>query len=160
MFRCVLAATTVLLLSIQTARAQAACLTTLTPSPAFAPRAPYLQNAGDGSFWYGTEALWTSLSINGRWGGLHNDEGYRSKLFFRVKGYDWRKEPQPELIITGRRLDADAPDVAVAHANAAFVPSRDAAAMVTAFEIPTLGCWELTAHYKGHRLTFVVLVER
>lgn len=155
----VLAATAVLALSIQVARAQGACLITLPPNPPFVPPAPYLRDVTDDAFWYGTEALWTSLSINGKWGGLHNDEGYRSKLFFWVKGYDWRKEPEPELIVTGRRLDGDAPDLAVAHANNAFLGSRDAAAMVTAFEIPTVGCWELTAHYRGHRLTWVVLVE-
>jgi hypothetical protein len=79
-------------------------------------------------------------------------------VFFWAMGYDWQKEPKPALIITGHRLDADGPDIVVTDVNNAFVPSRDAAGMVTAFEIPTTGCWKLTAHYHGHKLSFVVLV--
>jgi len=30
--------------------------------------------------------------------------------------------------------------------------------MVTGINIPTLGCWEITAHYQGEELTFVVRV--
>lgn len=149
------------LLSFHPVRAQsnAACLTTLAPGERFVPPAPYLQDAGEGRFWYGTRALWTGLSYEGNWGGLHNDKGYRQKLFFWSKGYDWRKEPKPDLIITARRLDGNAPDVAVADANNAFVPSRDAAAIVTAFELPTEGCWDVTAHFRGRALTFTVSVK-
>ena len=103
--------------------------------------------------------MWTALAYDGNWGGLHNAEGYRQKLFFWSQGYDWRKEREPSLIITAKRLDGDAPDVAVADAENAFVPSRNAAAMVTGFELPTEGCWEVTAHFRGHALTFVVLVK-
>jgi hypothetical protein len=140
-------------------RAQGACLTTIPPSPSFVPPTSYWKYAGAGTFWYGTEALFTRLPITGKWDGLHNERGFRQKLFFWAKGYDWRKEHQPELVITGRRLDGDTQDVAVTHASVAFIPSRDEAAIVTAFELPTTGCWELTAHYHGHNLVFVTLVE-
>ena len=139
----------------------AQCLTTLPPSPQFVPPKPYPQDAPAGAFWIGTESLWTSLSADGEWGGLHNDKGYRQKVFFWVKGYDARREPKPKLIITGRRLDGDSPLLAVAHASNAFVSSNSKLppAMVTAFEIPTAGCWELTAHYGGHALSFIVSVK-
>jgi hypothetical protein len=32
--------------------------------------------------------------------------------------------------------------------------------MMTLIDIPKTGCWEITAHYKGHDLSFVVSVER
>lgn len=137
----------------------AQCLTTLPPNPQFVPPKPYPQDAPTGAFWYGTESLWTSLSANGEWGGLHNDKGYRQKVFFWSKGYDARKEPKPKLIITGRRLDGDSPSVAVADASNAFLSNGSPPAMVMAFEIPTAGCWELTAHYGGHTLTFVTSVK-
>jgi hypothetical protein len=159
MLRYLFAVVTVLLLLPLFTSAQ--CLTTLPPNPQFVPPTPYLQDAPTGGFWYGTESLWTSLSADGEWRGLHNDKGYRQKLFFWSKGHDARKDPEPELIITGRRLDGDSPSLAVAHASNAFVSrsSKLPPAMVTAFEIPTEGCWQLTAHYSGHTLTFIVSVE-
>lgn len=140
-------------------QSSAPCLTTLAPAERFVPPAVYLHDAGQSRFWYGTTALWTALSYDGNWGGLHNEKGYRQKLFFWSQGYDWRKEPKPSLVVTAKRLDGDAPGVAITDANNAFVPSRTAAAMVTAFELPTRGCWEITAHYRGHALSFVVLVK-
>lgn len=149
------------LLSFPAAHAQSsgACVTTAAPDEPFVPPAPYWQHAAEGTFWYGTEPLWTALSSDGIWRGLHNENGYRNKLFFWSKGYDWKKEPKPRLIITAKRLDGDAPDVAIDDASNALAPSSEAAGMVTAFELPTEGCWELTAHYHGHGLTFVVLVK-
>ncbi len=155
---CCLALAVLLSFRIVPAQAQstAACLTTNAPDKQFVPPGPYLKNAGQTRFWYGTPALWTGLPYDGNWGGVHTAKGYRQKLFFWSEGYDWRKEPKPSLIITAKRLDGNAPDVAIADANNAFFPSRDAAGMVTAFEIPTDGCWEVTAHYRGHALTFIV----
>jgi hypothetical protein len=159
MVRYLLAVIAVLLLMPAFTSAQ--CLTTLPPNPQFVPPKPYPQDAPSGAFWFGTESLWTSLSADGEWGGLHNDKGYRQKVFFWVKGYDARKEPKPKLIITGRRLDGDSPSVAVADTNNAFegTSSNLPPAMVTTFEIPTAGCWELTAHYRGHTLMFITSVK-
>jgi hypothetical protein len=77
-------------------------------------------------------------------------------MFWR-RGFDWRKEPEPELFITAKRLDGDAPSVAVAHANAVFVTGNTSAiAMMTGIVVPTAGCWELMGDYNGHTLTFTV----
>jgi hypothetical protein len=139
----------------------AQCLTTLPPNPQFVPPKPYPQDAPASAFWFGTESLWTSLPSDGVWGGgfHHNNDKEYLKLFFWAKGYDAQKESKPKLIITGRRLDGDSPSVAVANANNAFLGSKMPPAMVTGFEIPTAGCWELTAHYGGHTLTFIVSVK-
>lgn len=143
----------------------AQCLTTLPPNPPFVPPIAYPQGGlGAGMFWYGTDALWTALSFDGKWQG-YNGKPYVQKLVFWRLGFDWRKEVEPLLIITGKRLDGDAPSIAVAHANAVFIPSPRSPhepmppAMMTGVDIPTAGCSELTAHYSGHTLTFVVSVE-
>ena len=160
MFHLALATLATLIFSALTS---AQCLTTLPPSPPFTPAAPYLTDAPDGSFWYGSDALWTHLPINGKWrAAAHEEDGsiFRTKLTFWQRGFDWRNETEPKLIITGKRLDGDAPSVAVAHANAVFIPNRDAAGIMTMIDIPKKGCWEITAYYKGHDLSFVVSVER
>jgi hypothetical protein len=134
----------------------AQCLTTLAPNPVFVPPAPYPSSAPDGQFWYGTDALWTLLGVDGKWDMRGNV--YTTKLVFWRRGFDARKEPEPKLIVTGKRLDGDAASVAVSHANAVFV-TGNTPAMMTGIDIPTAGCWELTGHYKGHTLTFIVSVE-
>lgn len=139
----------------------AQCLTTLAPNPPFVPPAPYTSSAPDGQFWYGCDALWTLLAFDSKWRMQRNvnGEGYFTKLVFWRRGFDWRKEPDPKLIISAKRLDGEAPSVAVAHAKAVFV-TGNTPAMMTGIDIPTAGCWEITAHYKGHTLSFIVSVER
>ncbi len=110
-------------------------------------------------FWFGSEDLWTALSVNAKWKTSH-EKNLSAKLIFWRRGFDWRKETEPKLIVTGKRLDGDGPSVAVANAHAVFIPSRDAAGIMTGIAIPTPGCWELTAHYAGHRLIFVAAVDR
>lgn len=95
----------------------AQCLTTLAPNPPFVPPAPYTSSPPDGQFWYGSDALWTLLAFDSKWRmqGNVNGEGYTTKLVFWHRGFDWRKEPEPKLIVTAKRLDGEAPSVAVAH---------------------------------------------
>jgi hypothetical protein len=126
--------------------ALAQCLTTLAPNPPFVPPAPYPPSAPNGTFWYGTEALWTAVDVDGKWSmrnNVLNGKGYRTKLVFWRRGFDSRTEPEPKLIVTGKRLDGDA---------------GNTPGMMTLVDIPTAGCWEVTGHYGGHTLTFVVSV--
>jgi hypothetical protein len=120
MLRYLFAAVAGLLLPILSS---AQCLTTLIPNPPFVPPAPYWSSAPDGGFWYGTDALWTLLADDGKWHMQGNV--YTTKLVFWRRRFDSRKEPEPKLIITGKRLDGDAPSIAVAHANAVFVTGND-----------------------------------
>jgi hypothetical protein len=118
-------------------------------------------HAPAGTFWYGTDALWTQLDAGGVWrlnGNVDKRGGYATKLVFWRRGFDWRKEPEPDLILTARRVDGDAPSVAVAHANAVFV-TGNTPAMMSGIRIPTAGCWEVSGHYGGRTLTFIVSVE-
>jgi hypothetical protein len=74
------------------------------------------------------------------------------------EGYDWLVEPKPRLIVTGRRIDGEAPAIAVSNASNAF--NFDiGSAMLVGVDIPTHGCWEITGHYGGRTLSFVVSVE-
>jgi hypothetical protein len=156
--RCLVVGAAVLLLPLF---GSAQCLTTLPPNPSFVPPKPYETTAPNNTFWYGTDALWTALNANGKWESERNtskDGVYSTKLVFWSRDFDWHTEPEPKLILTGKRLDGDSPSIAVAHANPVYVTGHKVAIM-TLVTIPTTGCWEITAHYNGHTLSFVVSVE-
>ncbi len=112
-------------------------------------------------FWYGTEALWTFLPISGSWKGLprynSDTEGYRQKVFWWREDYDSQAEPKPKLVVTGRRLDGDG-SFAVSNATNASTPNMGST-MLVGIDIPTHGCWEITGHYDGQTLSFVVSVD-
>jgi hypothetical protein len=143
----------------------AQCLTTRAPNPPFLPRAPYQVDAPQKMFWYGTDRLWTALGSDGKWHMRNNimkGKGYRTKLTFWRRGFDWRTEAEPKLVVVATRLDGDAPKLIMAPVNVVFIPSREAAGIMTGIDIPSAGCWEVTAQYGGpggHSLTFVVSVE-
>jgi hypothetical protein len=137
----------------------AACPVTKAPDPPFVPPLPYSPSAPfAGEFWHGTEALWTLLPADGTWPGLpHNPDGYTQKVFWWRKGYSWTAEPEPQLTVMGRRLDAPALPLHASKATNAFAQDIQSA-MLVGVDLPTLGCWEITGHYAGHDLSFVVRV--
>lgn len=135
------------------------CPVTKLPTQPFVPPSPYPADPGEGRFWFGTEKLWTHLFVDGRWRGLPTDSGYRDKVFWWRRGYNWRIENPPKLTVTARRLDSPAPRLVTdEHANAGWTSDRDHPFIVTGIDIPTAGCWQITGDYKGDRLTFVVWV--
>ncbi len=140
---------------------QSPCPVTKPPDPPFVPPAPYPQRpysgvAGD--FWYGTPSLWTAVPYSGVWAGLPRDLGiYGQKVFWWSQNFSIDAEPQPQLSVEGRRLDAPAPSFNNSRATNAF--ARDiGTAMLIGVGFPTLGCWEITGRYKGAELSFVVRV--
>src|SRR5213596_3292514 len=89
-----------------------ACIVTKQPDPPFVPPAPYPVTPDANSFWLGTNALWTALPLDGTWKGLShytpNDPTFRQVTFWWRQGYDAHAEPQPNLTVTGTRLDLSA----------------------------------------------------
>jgi hypothetical protein len=134
-------------------------VTTQYQATPFVPPKPYSQEAGIGSFWFGTDKLWTVLPIDGAWRGLGhyapNDPTFRQKLFIWRQGYDWHTEPRPNLKVVGRRLDAPAAPLLTDRANNV---TSEPAAMVVGINFPTVGCWEITGRYGDDALTFVIWV--
>jgi hypothetical protein len=67
----------------------AQCLTTLQPNPPFVPPIQYPPSApANGTFWFGTDELWTALDIDGKWkmGDYGKGTVYRTKLVFWARG--------------------------------------------------------------------------
>jgi hypothetical protein len=134
------------------------CPVTVPQNPPFVPPAPYDSLGYDGEFWYGSDSLWTAVRENGIWEALpHNPEGYTQKVFWWRDGYVWTEEPEPELTVTGERLDAPTPPLHASKATNASA-SDIGSAMLVGVDMPTLGCWKITGKYKDAELSFVVWV--
>jgi hypothetical protein len=141
-----------------------ACPVTQPPEKPFLPPAPYTaETLVGGDFLFGTPNLWTMLHSDGTWWALpyheHEDGqgAYSQKVFWWNQSYDWQVEPQPDLRVTGRRLDGPSPPIDALEATNAYTPEFGSA-ILTGIGLPTLGCWEITGHYQGHSLSFVVWV--
>jgi mono/diheme cytochrome c family protein len=137
-----------------------ACPVTQPPSPPFAPPEGLGDRLPEDTrwFWVGSPVLWTTLEVNGLWTDLpHHEHGYTQKRPFWSEGYNWQEEPDPELVLTGRRLDGDE-IMTDAGASNAYHPDSGSMIM-TGFVLPAAGCWEITAEYKDASLSFVVWVE-
>jgi hypothetical protein len=137
-----------------------ACPVTTPPNPAFVPPAPYRPNAYHGGFWYGSNALWTQLPVDGVWSGLprRDNKGYFNKLFLWQQGFDGRKEPEADITVVLKRLDTHMPHVSSRGGTNAFFDNSWA--MLTGVIFPTEGCWEVTSYYRGQALTFVLSIQR
>ncbi|MFZ0548854.1 MAG: hypothetical protein WAM60_25615, partial [Candidatus Promineifilaceae bacterium] len=98
------------------------CPVTQRPEEAFVPPDPYGKSPSPGYFFYGTNALWTSIPNNQTWDALpYNPEtGFTQKVFIQRAGYNWMGEPEPALTVTGRRLDAEAPPLIASRATNGF----------------------------------------
>jgi hypothetical protein len=137
----------------------ASCPITAPQDPPFTAPEPYSQNAPfEYHFWFGSKNLWTMLPKDGIWYALpHNPEGYTQKVFWWRDGYVWTEEPEPELIVTGERLDAPVPPLIASKATNAYA-SDIGSAMLVGVDLPTLGCWKITGEYADAELSFVVWV--
>lgn len=136
----------------------ASCPMTTPQDPPFVPPAPYAAMGFEDYFWYGSNSLWTAVPQNGIWKGLPlNPSGYTQKVFWWREGYIWTEEPEPDLIVTGERLDAPAPQLVSSKGTNAYA-SDIGSAMLVGVDFPTLGCWKITGKYADAELSFVVWV--
>ena len=131
------------------------CPATLAPIRAFAE--PSSSSAT--RFWFGSEALAVLLNRSGVWHGMGPSHNYRDKLFWWRQSYNGATEQRPELIVSGRRLDGEAPPASVSKATNAHHKDFGGWAMLVMVEFPTRDCWGLTVEYRGQTLSFVVQVE-
>ena len=134
---------------------------TVPPKEPFIPPAPYELDSENG-FWLGSEKLWTAIPKSGLvWGWARRAPGHEhdltAKTFWGSVNFDWKTEYPPELKVTGKRLDGDAPPLMANRATNAF--PGPAAAMLVGVIIPTPGCWKITGEYKGEKLSYVVWVQ-
>ena len=135
--------------------AASSCPVTNSPTPAFVPPPRYPRSQGTG-FYLGTSKLWVYVYPS-PWSNLPRwPEGYRQKIAWFSEGYNAHADPEPAIVISGRRLDGDAPPLIVTGANGSWT-SVDF--IMSGVNFPKAGCWEITGRFKGAEVKFVVLVE-
>lgn len=137
----------------------ATCPVTIPPAEGVAPPAGIPETPPDG-VWYGTPELFTALPVEGaRWSALPPgaDGGVGQKTFWWSDAFVAADEPMPAITVTASRLDREAPEVIESpgtNGNRADVGSF----MLVGIELPSTGCWAITADYRGAELSYVVLV--
>lgn len=142
----------------------ASCPVTAPPAVPFVPPSAYELDDYQKSFWLGTDKLWTAVLKSGvvwGWGprapGHENEvQPLTAKTFWASVDFNYKEEYPPQLKVTGKRLDGDAPPLLTSQATNAF--PGPAAAMLVGVYVPTPGCWEITGEYRGEKLSYVVWV--
>ena len=102
----------------------------------------------DGIFWYGTDDLWTVLPLR------PSEYGPRKSVWWSANFPGGVVEERPEITVTWRRLDQDAPVVQIDGGTNAHIPSQGHF-MIAGFDPSEPGCWQVTATYKGATLSYV-----
>lgn len=124
----------------------------------FTPPAPFPATTGPKQFWFGTNALWTLLPINGEWSMLpQSPSGYTQKMGWFSERYNWKMDPRPAFTIVGNRIDGPAPPLTITAINGIHT-ERYPSSIAVRLNIPSGGCWRITAKYREQRVTVVVQV--
>jgi|SRR5215469_3956641 len=127
----------------------------------FIPPAPHPAKPFPGEFWFGTDRLWTALPVAGMWSGLPHytakDPTFRQKLPYWREGYNPHSEPQPNLTVSGKRIDSKAPPLQTDGKGNGVWTDHDELIM-TGINFPTTGCWQITGRFDDDELTFVIWV--
>jgi hypothetical protein len=138
------------------------CPATQAPAQAFVPPAPYNSNPLSGGFLLGSESLWTF--VNTQDFNLSRPAGppYGFKLVYWHPGLNWHDTGETHaLTVVARRLDDPSAPIVFTHHPANMVghlsaETPDEVAMMTGLDLPSGGCWEIAADFKGEHLNYVI----
>ena len=110
------------------------------------------------SEWYGDARLWTILRHGGEvWYGLpRGPDGLVQKTFWWSADFNVNREPQPAITVTGQQLDG--PGRFTSPAPGTNAEADFGSAMLVGIDVPTAGCWRITATYRNASLSFVAWV--
>ena len=80
----------------------------------FIPPLPDPTKADSGTFWFGTDRLWTMVPVDGGWSvpslmNIWTPALTNQTLGWWRQGYDAHAEPWPKLNVIGKRLDSSEP---------------------------------------------------
>lgn len=124
------------------------------PDPPFVPPSPY--RAGPPALyesdWYGSPELWTMLDPDGEtW-----TVGGQKTFWWSIAWAGAAADPEPAIRVRAERLDRPGRVASEPGTNA--IREDVGEAMLVGLEIPSAGCWEITATYRDASLSYVVQV--
>lgn len=105
------------------------------------------------SRWVGTKALAARVPDRGYWTGMGSKSQFGDKWWWWREGYSARDETNPDLKITGRRLDGGQEVLEQPFVTNAMGPGWDM--ILVGMNFPAAGCWEVNARYRNESLRFV-----
>jgi hypothetical protein len=82
-----------------------------------------------------------------------SDGHLTQKTFWWSADFDVNHEPLPAITVSGQRIDG--PGRFVTPAPGTNAQADFGSAMLTAIEIPAVGCWRITATYRQATLSYV-----
>jgi hypothetical protein len=130
------------------------CPVTRPPETPFTPPRPWpAEPPRADRYWFGDSGLWTALPIDGTWGALAQGD----KFWWWSQEFDVSEDETPDLTLSASRLDGAAPVFQTTEATNGY-HERFNWAMLSGVTLGSPGCWEITGHYKGHELSFVLWV--
>jgi hypothetical protein len=140
---------------------------TIPPRSGFVPPKPYPPEPPFDQVWYGTAELWTVLDPNGAiWRDipLGKDGSVGDKTLWFSESFTSAGEGDvtgsDRVTLTAVRLDGSAPNV-VEHSQGMPGFRRDIKNFkLMGLVLPEVGCWEVTATYRGAELAYVLQVDR
>jgi hypothetical protein len=138
------------------------CPVTKAPIPALVPPTPYNSSPLSGGFLLGSKSLWTFVNTRAFSPNPSRPAGpYTFKLVYWHPGLNWHHTADANyLTVIARRLDAPAASVVFTHrANMVghlSAETPDEVAMMTGLDLPSGGCWEIAADFKGEQLNYVI----
>jgi hypothetical protein len=136
------------------------CPVTKAPTPAFVPPAAYNSSPLSGGFLLGSQSLWTFVNTYAE-PSRPEEQPYIFKLVYWHPGLNWHHTDETNaLTVVARRLDGpSAPIVFTPRASMVGhfrAESPDEVAMMTGLDLPSRGCWEIAADFKGEHLNYVI----
>jgi hypothetical protein len=138
------------------------CPVTKAPAPAFVPPAPYNSSPLSGGFLLGSGSLWTFVNTHDLSENPTRPGGpYFFKLVYWHPGLNWQHSGETkDLTVVARRLDTpSAPIVFTGRASMVGHLSAEAPneiAMMTGLNLPSGGCWEIAADFRGEHLNYII----
>lgn len=129
-----------------------ACVTTLPAEPDWVPPDGWPASPSDpASRWFGTPDLWTSLPVDGLF-------VERKSIWWSQHYMDSGVNPNPDINVRMTQLDGDG--VVFSEGGTNGTTRTDGLFMIAhaPLEPPSPGCWQISAEFEGHTLTYVVHV--
>jgi hypothetical protein len=137
------------------------CPTAKAPAPAFVPPAPYNSSPLSGGFLLGSESLWTFVNTYDFSPSHPEGRAYAFKLVYWHPGLNWHHTDEANALnVVARRLDAPSAPIVFTHRGTMVghfsAEAPDEVAMMTGLDLPSGGCWEIAADFKGEHLNYVI----